>query len=165
MDQQIVQALEEAGRLTTPELAIRLGADRTKVYRCCKQLERAGRLKSELVKTAGKNIYFFPMTRDIVTEENYERIIQMNETIAETIRAYSLPEERIQLITALEVRFEQLGERVTGTHREAFEEFAEEVLNAAATTDKRGEITGLLGIRPMRPPVRAWSLGRQMGLM
>src|SRR6188768_648041 len=41
LEAQIVKALEGAGRLTTRDLAMQLGADRNAVYRCCKRLEKA----------------------------------------------------------------------------------------------------------------------------
>jgi len=159
-----VKALELAGRLTTRELAVRLGADRERVYKRCKRLEKDGRLTSELVETGEKSIYFFPMTREVVTVENYERIEHLNEAVAGTIRAYDLPQERDQLVAALELQFERLTERMGASNRGALEEFAEELLEAAATARKRGDVMGHLGIRPMHPPARLWALGRQLSL-
>lgn len=159
-----MKALEVAGRLTTRELAMKLGADREQVYQRCKRLEKDGRLTSELVMTGEKRIYFFPMTREVVTAENYERIEHLNEAVAGTIRAHVLPQERDQLAAALELQFEQLADRVGGSNRGALEEFADELIEAAATARKRGDVMGHLGIRPMRPPARLWALGRQLSL-
>jgi DNA-binding Lrp family transcriptional regulator len=164
VDTQIVKALEAAGGLTTRQLANRINASRDTVYKHCKRLERDGRLTSELVGAGEKSIYFFPMTREVVTSETYERIDQLNAAVGETIRAYSLPHERRQLVAALEVQFEQLAEATGGSHRGALEEFASELLEAAAIATKRGDLTSLLGIRPMRPPARVWTLGSQLSL-
>lgn len=132
METQIVKDLEVAGRLTTRELASRLRADREQVYERCKRLEKDGRLTSELVATGEKNIYFFPMTREIVTRDNYEHIEHLNETVAGTIRAYAIPQEQGRLVGALELQFERLAERIDGRHRGALEEFADELIAAAA---------------------------------
>jgi DNA-binding Lrp family transcriptional regulator len=164
MQAQIIKALEAAGRLSTRDLAVRLGADRNRVYRCCKQLERDGRLASELVRTGEKNIYFFPMTKEVVTSENYEGIERLNDAIAETIRLFTLPGERVQLVAALELRLERLAQGLRSMNRGALEEFAAELLQAAAGAEKRGDVMGLLGIRPMRPPARVWALGQQLSL-
>lgn len=159
---KIVKALEIAGRLTTRELAIRVGASRDAVYQRCKRLERDGRLISERVGSGEKNIYFFPMTREIVTRENHDRIDHLNGTVAETIRAFSIPEEKDRLVIALEVQFERLAERMAGPPRSALEEFAEDVLDAVASAKKRGDVMKHLGIRPMHPVVRVWALGGQL---
>jgi DNA-binding Lrp family transcriptional regulator len=161
---QIVKALEIAGRLTTRELATRLRVDREKVYKRCKRLEKDGRLTSELVGTGKKNIYFFPMTREVVTRENYGHIDHLNDAVAGTIRAYALPHEQGQLVAALEHQFERLAERMAGGSRGALEEFADELLAAAATARKQSDVMSYLGIRPMRPPARMWALGRQLSL-
>lgn len=159
-----MEALEIAGRLTTRELAVKLRADREQVYKCCKRLEKDGRLTSELVETGEKNIYFFPMTREVVTAENHEHIEHLNEAVAGTIRAHALPQERDQLVAALELQFERLAERLDGSNRGALEEFADELIDAAGRAHKRGDVMGHLGIRPMRPPARLWALGRQLSL-
>ncbi|HSS41882.1 MAG TPA: hypothetical protein VLK37_04945 [Solirubrobacterales bacterium] len=164
MDAPIVQALEAAGPLSTRQLSIRLGADHQHVYRRCKQLEKDGRLTSDLVGSDGKNIFFFPMTREIVTTDNHDRIEAMTEAIAEIIRAHALPLERTQLAAALELQFERLAERSSGGAGGTIEEFAIEVLNAVASADKRSDVTKHLGIRPMRPTARVWALGRQLSL-
>lgn len=159
-----MKALEAAGELTTRQLANRINANRDSVYKRCKRLERDGRLTSQLGGAGEKSIYFFPMTREVVTFETYERIEQLNAAVVETIRAYSLPHERTQLVAALEGQFAQLAEATGGSHRGALEEFATELLEAAETATKRGDLTRLLGIRPMRPPARVWALGRQLSL-
>jgi DNA-binding Lrp family transcriptional regulator len=159
---KIIKALESAGRLTTRELAASLGASRDAVYQRCKRLERDGRLASELGGAGEKNIFFFPMTKEVVTRENYERIDQLNGVIAETVRAFSIPQQKDRLVAALEVQFERLSERVAGSARSALEEFAEEVIDAAAVAEKQSDVMKHLGIRPMRPIVRIWSLGGQL---
>jgi DNA-binding Lrp family transcriptional regulator len=164
MDAQIVKALEAAGRLTTRQLADRLNASRGAVYGCCKRLEREGRLTSELLGAGEKTVYFFPMTREVVTSESHERIEQLNAAVAETIQAYSLPRERDQLLAALELRFEQLADTMGGAARTALEEFAAELLEVAETATKRGDLRSRLGIRPMRPPARVWAIGGQLSL-
>jgi DNA-binding Lrp family transcriptional regulator len=161
---QIIKALEAAGRLSTRDLAVRLGAGRDRVYKCCKQLEKEGRLTSELIKAGEKSIYFFPMTKEVVTSENYERIGLLNDAIAETVRAFSLPGERDRLAAALELRFERLAEGLGGVGRGALEEFAAEMVEIVARADKRADIMSHLGIRPMRPPARVWALGQQLSL-
>ncbi len=164
MHAQIIKALEAAGRLSTRDLAVRLGAGRDRVYRCCKQLEKEGRLTSELVRAGEKNIFFFPMTKEVVTSKNYERIALLNDAIAETIRPFSLPAERDRLAAALELQFERLAEGLGGVDRGAPEEFAAEILEIVARADKRGDVMSHLGIRPMRPPARVWALGQQLSL-
>lgn len=160
----IIKALEIAGRLSTRELAGKLGATRDAIYRRCKRLEQEGRVKSELSRAGEKSIYFFPMTREVVTRENHERIENLNTAIAETVRSFSIPKENVQLVTALEVQFERLCERMDGKARSALEEFAEEVLEAAAVAEKRGDVMKHLGIRPMNPNERVWELGGQLAL-
>lgn len=99
-----------------------------------------------------------------VTTESYGRIGRLNEAITETVRAYSLPQERAELVAALEVQFERLAEGMADSNRAALEEFAEGLLEAAANANKRGDLTSHLGIRPMRPAVRIWALGGQLSL-
>lgn len=164
MEAQIIKALEAAGRLTTSEIGSRIGADRDVVYRCCKRLEKEGRLKSELIKAAKGDAFFFPMTMEPVTSQSYERIGRLDEAIRETVRAYSLPQERAQLSDALEVQFERLAESMDADKRSALEEFAAELLEAVATATKQGDVTSHLGIRPRHPAARVWALGGQLSL-
>jgi DNA-binding GntR family transcriptional regulator len=165
LEAQIVKALEAAGRLTTRQLATQLGADRGAVYSCCKRLEKEGRLRSELVKAPKRSAFFFPMTMEAVTAETYERIERLDDSVRETVRAYSLPEQKEQLINALELQFERLAERMAADRRSALEEFAEELLEAAATATKQGDVTSHLGMRPRHPATRVWELGRQLTLI
>jgi hypothetical protein len=116
------------------------------------------------VKAGRKAPFFFPMTMEPVTTESYGRIDRLNEAITETVRAYSLPQERAELVAALEVQFERLAEGMADSNRAALEDFAEELLEAAANANKRGDVTSHLGIRPMRPAARIWALGRQLSL-
>lgn len=164
MEAQIVKALEAAGKLTTRELAVRIGANRNAVYSCCRRLEKDGRLTSELVKAPKRSAFFFPMTMEPVTSQSYERIERLDEAVKETVRAYSLPEERAQLINALELQFERLAEKMPPETRATLEEFVEELLEAAATATKRGDVTRHLGIRPRHPASRVWTLGPQLTL-
>jgi DNA-binding Lrp family transcriptional regulator len=164
LEAQIVKALEAAGRLTTRELATQIGADRDAVYRCCKQLEKDGRLTSELIKAANRDAFFFPMTMEPVTSQSYERIERLDDAVRETVRAYSLPQEKAQLIDALEAQFERLSENVAAEKRSALEEFAEELIEAVSTATKQGDVTSHLGIRPRHPAARVWALGGQLSL-
>lgn len=104
------------------------------------------------------------MTMEPVTSESYERIERLDEAVKETVRAYSLPQERAQLIDALEVQLERLAENMTADSRSALEEFAEELIAAVSTATKRSDVTSHLGMRPRRPPARIWALGRQLSL-
>lgn len=121
LEAQIVKALEAVGRLTTRELATQLGAERNAVYRCCRRLEKDGRLTSERIKAAKRSAFFFPMTMEPVTSQSYERIARMDEAVRETVRTYSLPQEKTQLIDALEVQFERLSENMAADSRSALE--------------------------------------------
>lgn len=99
-----------------------------------------------------------------VTSQSYERIDRLDEAIRETVRAYSLPQERAQLIDALEAKFERLAETMDPDSRSALEEFAAELLEVVATAAKQGEVTNHLGIRPRNPAARVWALGPQLTL-
>jgi len=68
------------------------------------------------------------------------------------------------LIAALELQFERLAERLDGNSRGALEEFADELLEAAASASKRSDVLAHLGLRPMRPRERLWALGGQLSL-
>jgi len=105
------------------------------------------------------------MTMEAVTAETYERIERLDDSVRETVRAYSLPEQKEQLIDALELQFERLAERMAADRRSALEEFAEELLEAAATATKQGDVTSHLGMRPRHPATRVWELGRQLTLI
>jgi DNA-binding Lrp family transcriptional regulator len=164
LEAQIVKALEAAGRLTTRELATQIGADRDAAYRCCKRLEKDGRLTSELIKAANRDAFFFPMTMEPVTSQSYERIERLDEAVRETVRAYLLPQEKAQLIDALEAQFERLSENVAAEKRSALEEFAEELIEAVSTATRQGDVTSHLGIRPRHPAARVWALGGQLTL-
>ncbi|HST69933.1 MAG TPA: winged helix-turn-helix domain-containing protein [Solirubrobacterales bacterium] len=159
-----MKALEAAGRLTTRELAAQLGADRNAVYKCCKRLEKDGRLTSELIKAAKRDAFFFPMTMEAVTSQSHDRIERLDEAVRETVRAYSLPQEKAQLIDALEAQFERLSENMAADSRSAIEEFAEELIEAVSTATKQGDVTSHLGIRPRHPAARVWALGGQLSL-
>jgi hypothetical protein len=104
------------------------------------------------------------MTMEPVTSQSYAHIDSLNEAITETVRAYSLPQERAQLIDALEVQFERLAEKMAADSKSALEEFAAELLEAVATASKRGDVMSHLGIRPRHPAARVWALGRQLSL-
>jgi hypothetical protein len=99
-----------------------------------------------------------------VTSQSYERIGRLDEAIRETVRAYSLPQERAQLSDALEVQFERLAENMAADSRSALEEFAAELLEAVATATKQSDVTSHLGIRPRHPAARVWALGQQLSL-
>ncbi len=99
-----------------------------------------------------------------VTSQSYEHIGRLDEAIKETVRAYSLPQERAQLSDALEVQFEQLAENMAADSRSTLEEFAAELLGAVATVTRQGDVTSHLGIRPRHPAARAWELGGQFSL-
>lgn len=99
-----------------------------------------------------------------VTSQSYERIDRLDEAVKETVRAHSLPQERAQLVDALEVQFERLAEKMPADGRSALEEFAAELIGAAATANKQGDVTSHLGIRPMHPATRIWALGQQLSL-
>jgi DNA-binding Lrp family transcriptional regulator len=164
-DERIISTLEAFGRLSTREIAMKIGASREGVYRRCKKLERDGRLKSELVRVGIKTVYFFPMTREVLTGTSQAEIMRLNDAVLEIIRAHSLPRERAQLIISLEVGLERLAETVTESKRGFFLEFAEQLIATAAKAERRGDLTSELGIRPMRPPIRLWMLGPQLGLL
>lgn len=105
------------------------------------------------------------MTMEPVTSESHERIERLDEAIRETVRAYSLPQEREQLIDALEVQLERLAENMSADSRSALEEFAEELIAAVSTAKKQGDVTSHLGMRPRHPAARVWALGRQLSLV
>ena len=44
-ERAVLEALDEAGPLTVPELAARLDAHPVTIERCCLELQRAGRLR------------------------------------------------------------------------------------------------------------------------
>lgn len=165
MRQKIFEALKGNGSLTTRQLADSIGEDRNSVYRHCKRLEKENRLKSTLVQPRGKTRYFFPMTRETMTADNYERLTHMDREVAKQIRAFSFPGERVALASALEATLEQLGESVPGERRDAFEEFAVALLELARTAGKRSEVRGEIGFRPSNPPQRLWELGPQQSLL
>jgi predicted ArsR family transcriptional regulator len=165
VDAQIIHTLEIFGRLTTPELATKLGLGRETVFKRCQQLERQGRLRSELTKAAGKSLFFFPMTKEVMTASSHAHITHLNDAILTVVRAYELPQERAMLVTALEIELERIA-GIIGEHKRAlFEEFTQMLLEVAATAEKRGDITQHLGIRPMRPVTRVWMLGQQLSLL
>jgi DNA-binding Lrp family transcriptional regulator len=165
MDAQIVKVLEGAGSLSTGELARAVGADHNRVYRRCRAMEKVGRLRSELTKVGGKRVFFFPLTGEAVSAANYDRVDEINEALVEIVRAHPLPGDRERLIDALAVQLERLAEGSEGARRDAIEEFAQELLELAATAQGGAEVKARLGIRPMRPAVRIWSLGGQLALI
>ena len=165
MDAQIVNTLEIFGRLSTRELATKLGLNRESVFKRCQQLERQGRLRSELTKPAGKSLFFFPMTKEVMTASSHAHITHLNDAILAVVRAYELPQEQSMLVTALEIELERIAGIVGEHKRTIFEEFTQMLLGVAATAEKRGDITQHLGIRPMRPVTRVWMLGQQLSLI
>lgn len=148
----------------SPRSSRPLYAPHASVYRRCRCLEHDGRLTSELRRAGTKSGYSFSMTGEAVTSGSHERIEQLDAAVAETIRAYSLPQERDELIAALDRQLEQGSPTPWMTRRGALEEFANRLLEAAATATKPSELIGLLGIRFMRPATRVWALGRQLSL-
>jgi Winged helix-turn-helix DNA-binding len=63
------------GPLATPELADRVGAERSPVaYRCKRLEEKFGLLTSDLDKSDRK-IFFFPVTGEVMTRANHDRIM------------------------------------------------------------------------------------------
>jgi hypothetical protein len=99
-----------------------------------------------------------------VTSQSHERIERLDEAVKETVRAYSLPKEKAQLIDALEAQFERLAEAMAADSRSALEAFAEELIEAVSTAAKRGDVMSHLGMRPRHPAARAWALGGQLSL-
>jgi len=165
VDEQIITTLKAFGRLTTRELATKIGAARESVYHWCRRLEREGRLVSELKQAGRKSVFFFPMTREIVTTESHPGIAQLDQAVRTIICSFQLPHEREKLVAGLEVGLERIAETVPEHRRGFFEEFAEQLLAIASKAQKRGDLTSQLGIRPLHPPTRVWMLGPQLSLL
>jgi DNA-binding MarR family transcriptional regulator len=159
VEAQILAALEAAGPMTTRELAARLGMDTGRVYRVCKKLEAAGQISSTVVKTNASRVYFYPMTREVMTGESFERIGELTDLLRSAIQEHGLPEDREALVSELQRVFQGLYARSDlEPYREAIQDFEEELLAAAESATKRGDVTRLLGIRQMRPNARRWAL-------
>jgi predicted ArsR family transcriptional regulator len=165
VDAQIVNTLESFGPLSTSSLASKMGVGREAVFKRCKRLEKEGVLISQLERPAGKSLYFFPATREVMTSNTHAQINRLNDALLEVVRSYALPHERTQLVAALEFELQSLAETLSEAKRVAFEEFAQELIKAARTAEKRGDLTEHLGIRPMRPTSRIWRLGPQLRLL
>lgn len=154
--------LEAAGPLTTRQLAEKLGANGSWVYRICKQMERDGRLASKLVKGSSR-VFFFPATREVVHHGSYARIQAVDKRLRTVVGQFSLPGQREQMVVALESAFQELIESTS--QNAALEEFQEELLAAVLEAKKRGDVTSHLGLRPMHPNTRRWEIGRQLSLV
>lgn len=69
---RVMDALKLNGPQRTTSLAKILNEDRDKVYRCCKRLEKQGRVISYWL-SGSKRLFFFPVTGEIVHRGNYTR--------------------------------------------------------------------------------------------
>lgn len=153
MEQKIVEILEAEGALTTTELAARLQEDRARVYSVCKRMEeKEGLLKSTLLG----GVFFYPPTQEVVEGGTYGQIKAIDDLLLGVIRQFALPEQRAEMIVALE---ETLRDLMKGSFQAAaLEQFQSVLLEAAEDATEERDITKHLGLRPIRPRARRWEL-------
>jgi hypothetical protein len=124
-------------------------------------MEKHGVLVSELTKSSSR-VFFFPATREVMGSSSFARIKRIDTRLRSVVGRYSLPAQRVELQGALEEEFQQLLKAHSSSA--AIEEFEEELLAAVRSATKRGDVTRYLGVRPMHPTARIWSIGRQLTL-
>jgi hypothetical protein len=124
-------------------------------------MEADGVLSSELVKS-GSHVFFFPLTREVMGKDSFARIKRIDARLRSVVSEHSLPDQREELLVALEETFQHLLE--TNSSRVAIEDFERELLTAVRSATKKGEVTRYLGVRPMHPAARMWSIGGQLTL-
>lgn len=145
--EQIIAALKASGPQTTRQLSESVGVDAPRVRRECQMLEKAGLVTSEVRKQL-----FYPMTREVVTRDNYERVEELENELQEVIEEHDLPEGRDQLVKALEDHFDQLCRR--GDLKEfigAIRDFEEELLKVARRAVERDDLYLRLGTKRLGP--------------
>ena len=142
--------------MTTGQLAGRIGADREAVYRECRRLERQGRLAS-VQRRGARRVFFYPMTREVVTSANYDRVKELDGDLRVIIGAHAPPAGKAALRSALRGHFSGLYARADlAPYVDAIKEFEEELLRAVRDATTRSEVTGHLGIRGFFPQVIVW---------
>ncbi len=76
LEKSIIQALKD-GSLTTSEIAEEVSEEPRTVYNFCKHLEKREGLLTSKIEKRGRRAFYFPTTKQILTRDNYETI--MNE--------------------------------------------------------------------------------------
>lgn len=159
MEARILAALGAKSPQTTRQLAARIGAPTESVFRACKTLEAKGRITSRLLTSSRANLFFFPMTREVVTSDNYDSIRALDDLLRTTIQGHVLPQDRKALASELKRVFKELYARgALAPHLAAIEDFESELLDAVKVAIKRGDVSRVLGMRPMYPNQRLWEL-------
>ena len=72
-EKAIISALE-GGSLSTRELAEIVGDKLSAVYNLCYRLEKKEKLLTSEISNSSRRAFYFPMTREVLTRDNYKRI-------------------------------------------------------------------------------------------
>ena len=162
VDQTILKALPQSGRLSTADLAQTIPDEpREKVYRRCLRMEeKTGLLASETAQSP-RLLFFFPATGDVLNRQNYSGVWEAVEGLKTIAARHPLPRgTQIPPLVKEELRREYraylgtLAASVPPQERrvKAFEGELMRVLEGTTMAD----VARLIGIRGFHPKERRW---------
>jgi len=145
---------EEKKPPSTREIADELEYDINKIYGICHSFERKGYAKKEKVK-GERAVFFTPITGEVVTSINYERIYSLNSKFRSIVSESSLEEQK--MIEKVDTIFKELGQRKIYEKRlDSINSFRKNMISNIRHAEKRSDIHKLLGIKPFYPAVATW---------
>ena len=145
---------EERKPPTTRKIADELEYDINKIYDVCQSYERKGYVKKEKIK-GERAVFFTPITGEVVTSRNYERINNLNSKLRMLVSESGLREPK--MIEKVDMFFEELRQRKLYEKRRAsINSFRKNMIKTLRYAEKRSDIHKSLGIIPFYPSVATW---------
>jgi hypothetical protein len=159
LGQRVLGVLAATRSQTTAELARLLEEPRTRVFRVCSRLKNEGRITSFEVR--GRVLHFWPVTREIVTKGNYDRINEELGSLREIVERYSLHDP--MLSKELNQAFLQMGSSIEmGSPPGATIIQSEETVRGLLDRmTKKSQLLDFLGLRKFEVRQRSWQLAHR----
>lgn len=145
---------EEHEPPTTRKIADEFKYDINKIYGVCHSYEKKGYVKKGKIK-GERAVFFAPVTGEIVTRSNYERINDLNSKLRDIVSEYGLQEPK--MIENIDMFFEKIRTTKLYEQRpESINSFRKNLLSTIRHAEKKRDIYKPLGIIPFYLPVATW---------
>lgn len=163
VDQTILKALPQSGRLSTADLAKTIPDEpREKVYRRCLRMEEKTDLLASETAQSSRLLFFFPATGDVLNRQNYSGVREAVESLKTIAAKHPLPRgTQIPPPVKEELRREYraylgtLAASVPPQERPRVKAFEGELMRVLEGTTM-ADVARLIGIRGFHPKERRW---------
>lgn len=163
LDQTILKALPQSGRLSTADLAKTIPDEpREKVYRRCLRMEEKTDLLASETARSPRLLFFFPATGDVLNRQNYSGVREAVEGLKTIAAKHPLPRKaQIPPPVKKELRRDYraylgtLAASVPPQERPRVKAFEGELMRVLEGTTL-ADVARLIGIRGFHPKERRW---------